>query len=324
MHSCKKDIEQAEDIALLETVQVKSIGDYPTLSQYTLHCAESGLIAVDFISDRIHVFDYETLEMKHIFGQSGAGPGELQQPVHAASDKKRLFVLDSGNQRMNVYEKEEWLFETAIPLEHVFGTRFEITDDGFILAASYHGDKPLLKLKTDGGSSAELFGDWIVPERRTRNEFHLLPYQNKIIAVSKTEPVVQLFDDNGMFLFESILDNEPLYAESLDFINSFYQNPANEFSTVVLFNDAAIWGNYLLIHFMTRPGGGFQSNNFMVYRIVNNGLEKAAAFNTEIPKGRGLGAVLSFCVHNNKLYSNGPLQDIYVYNLEELNLEMQK
>jgi hypothetical protein len=322
LHSCKKEIEQTEEMTLLEIQQVKSIDNYPTVSQYTLHCAESGLIAVDFLTDRIHVLDYETLEMKHIFGQSGAGPGELQEAVHAASDKKRLFVLDSGNQRINVYKKEEWVFEKAIPLELLFGTRFGITDDGFIFAASYHGDNPLLRMKTNDNSSKEFFGDWIVPERRTRNEFNVLPYQNRIIAISKTEPVVQFFDSSGTLLSESILDNDPTYSESLNFINSFYQSQENQFATVILFNDAAIWKNYLLIHFYTRPGGNFEFNNFMVYKIVEDGLEKAAAFKTEVPEGRGLGAVSTFCVHNNRLYSNGPLRDIYVYNLKELGLEM--
>lgn len=273
------------------------------------------MIAVDFLTNRIHVFDYETLELLHVFGRDGSGPGESRGATYAVSDAERLFVFDAGNHRVNVYQKANWTFEKILPLDLLFGTRF-IVSPHYIYAASYYGEKPFFKLDIEDDPVAEVFGDWIGPGRGTRNEFNLLSYEDKIIAVSKTEPVVQFYDQSGELLIESVLDDEPLLSERLNFITRFYQNLENRYQTVTLFRDASVFGQYLLINYYTRPEDRVKYNNYLVYRIGENDIKKVASFETEF-KERS--ATTTFCVHKNRLYSDGgPLRDLYVYDLDML------
>lgn len=68
---------------------------------------ESGRIAVlDGLENRIAVFTPDGRPLA-TFGGPGAGPGELTIPVAiAAGPRDRVFVLDRGNARINVYKPE--------------------------------------------------------------------------------------------------------------------------------------------------------------------------------------------------------------------------
>jgi hypothetical protein len=117
----------------------------------------------------------------------------------------------------------------------------------------------------------------------------------------------------GELLDSHDLGNEARLTETLEFTNQFYLNSENQNSTVVLFGDAAVFDNFLVINFLSRPGGRLKSNNYFVYKIEGNTLQKVAFFETDVGTG---GFTRTFCIHENKLYSNGGQGGIDIYRFD--------
>jgi DNA-binding beta-propeller fold protein YncE len=302
---------EEEESRLIKPDQIISLIHSSDLSQYTLTCTDSELIATDARSNHVYIFDYNTLEVVESFGRNGSGPGEFNGALYSVADDKSVYVYDSGNQRINVFNSDDWSYQSVISVGRNV-SRFAVSSEHIYLSSPFtRTETPFMKVNMDGETG--YFGEKSEHDFFGRNIFNLLIHREKIIAVSRTEPIIQFYNMQGEFLDSHDIGNEVHLTETLEFTNQFYLNSENQSSTVVLFGDAAVFDNFLVINFLSRPGGRLKTNNYFVYKIEGNTLQKVAFFETDVGTG---GFTRTFCIHENKLYSNGGQGGIDIYRFD--------
>lgn len=296
---------------LIEPEQILNVFDFSNLSQYTLTCTDSELIATDARSNKIFIFDYETLEIVEVFGRKGRGPGEFNGAYFSTADDKNLYVYDSGNQRISVFNKDDFSHQSTIPMVRN-ASRFAVSSNYIYLSSPFtNKESPFMKISING--KVDYFGEWLGFDFFGRNMFHILIHDEKIIAVSHTEPIIQIYNKEGELLDKHNLTDEKYITETLEYTAQFYQHNDNNNRTVALFNDASFYEDYLVLNFYTRPDGGFKTNNYLVYKIEENNLERVAFFETNIGED---GITRTFCIHKNMLYSNGGQGGLNLYSFD--------
>lgn len=316
LSQCEKS--EQEDSSHIKPDQIINLVESSNLSRYSLTCTDSELIATDTESNKIYIFDYKTSEIVETFGRNGRGPGEFNGALNSVVVDENVYVYDTGNQRISVFDKKSYLLKSVIPVS-MNVSRFVVSSDYIYLSSPFTRiEQPFMKVNMDGDT--EFFGEKLEYDFFGRNIFHLLIYEEKIIAVSLTEPIIKFYNKVGELLVRYDLLNETQLTETLEFTNQFYLDSGNQNRTVVLFNDASIFDDYLILNLNTRPGGRLKSNNYLVYKIDGNTLNKVDFFETNLGDG---GFTMTFCIHENKLYSNGGSSgiDIYRFDLSFLTLD---
>ncbi|MCC5906900.1 MAG: hypothetical protein JJU13_11870 [Balneolaceae bacterium] len=295
----------------IEPDRIIDIIDYSDLSQYTLTCTDSELIATDIRSHTVSVFDYETLEVTHTLWRYGRGPGEFYGPYKAAFDDNHLYIYDSGNQNISLFSRENWSFDTSLSV----GTnmsRFVVSLPYIYKSSRFENpEKPFMKMNIEGG--VEYFGESTGHHFFGRNIFDLLKHRENIVAVSRTEPIVRLYNLSGDLLGNYNLGNEKELSETLDFAHQFYREFNNQNRFVVLIRDAAVFEDYLVLNISMRPGGRLKTNTYLVFEIDEEQLEKVSVFETNIGSN---GVLTTICIHENRLYSNGGQGALNLYEFD--------
>lgn len=301
----------------VEPAQIIELIDFPDIAQYQLTCTDSELIATDSRTNTVHIFDYETLEIVESFGGTGRGPGEFTGAMYSFSDEEYIYVSNSGNQSVSVFNRKDSSYHSEI-LQARTVSRFVGTPDYIYLSSPYaNPEVPFLrKERTDTGEDAE-FGKGTGNDFFARNIFNLLPYQDYILAVSHSEPTIHLYDLPGNQIWEQNIEDNPNLNETMNFVHQFYAASENNNRTVTLFNDASVTGDFLILNLYSRKEGQLKTNDYLVYKIKEIGLDQVMSFETNI----GIRGITStFCVHNNQLFSNGGEGgiDMYVFDLDLL------
>ncbi|HYW36307.1 MAG TPA: 6-bladed beta-propeller [Balneolaceae bacterium] len=308
-------------IRAINPVSVKNLTGDLSLGRYLLTCSDSHLIASDNKTNKISIFNYNGLAASQVIGRTGRGPGEFNNLMYTAADGNHLYVADPGNRRIAVFNMDDWSLDSTIT-KISSTTRFAAAG-GYLYLFAPRAGNPSPFMKVDTGhkdhKSVTYFGKWMNPKRpRGWEQYILLFYHHTVIAVSKLKPIVKFYNENGKLLSMQNLAKDRALAQALAYKKRFRQNPANRRSAVILFQDAAIFTNNLILNFnMHINKRKYTSNNYLVYRINGNQLQKVGAFKTNIHGG----FTHTFCIHGNKLYSNGGSGgiNIFTFDLSFLN-----
>ncbi len=319
--NCEKTSNTGKEPILLNPNRVKYVDDTSLLSQYTLTCADSGLIAIDSPTNKIHQFDYNSLEHINSFGKEGRGPKEFLGIYHSAIHEENLFAYDSGNQRVHILNQHDLSYQSAIPIRFS-ATRFAASSDALYAAMPFSDNQaPFLKVSIKD-ASVSYFGEWIKNNFPGRNLFHFLLYKNRLIAVSYTEPIIKIYDLFGKLISRFDISNEVILSGSLKFAENVYSESENQLRSVILFRYASIYNDFIILNLIRHDEGSHDENakynNYLVYKIDNDQIEKTAFFRTN---NGTRGVTTTFCIHNDRLYSNGSPDrlDIYEFDISFLN-----
>lgn len=92
--------------------------------------------------------------------------------------------------------------------------------------------------------------------------------------------------------------NEPILSGTIQFTDRFYREPGNVNRSVILFQNAALFQDHLIVnvidHQEVSHGRAAKYNNYMLFRITGDSLEKAGAFRTDIGER---GVTRTFCMN---------------------------
>lgn len=163
----------------------------------------------DFHNNRIQVFDSNWTYLTE-FGGLGDEPGKLFGPLSIAfsPDKKKLYVTDTGNQRVNVYDPEGKLLGTIGHLtkpgewgEGTFQWPFDVAvaPDGYV----YVTDPSLQlvqKFDADGNFVAQWGGWGTMPGQFYKCKGIDVDSQGRVFVIDFGNHRGQIFDANGKFL----------------------------------------------------------------------------------------------------------------------------
>ena len=135
-----------EESRLIKPDQIISLIHSSDLNQYTLTCTDSELIATDAISNHVYIFDYNTLEVVESFGRNGSGPGEFNGALYSVADDKSVYVYDSGNQRINVFNSDDWSYQSVISVGRNV-SRFVVSSEYIYLSSPFtRTETPFMKV----------------------------------------------------------------------------------------------------------------------------------------------------------------------------------
>jgi DNA-binding beta-propeller fold protein YncE len=291
-------------IRKINPINVKGLQEDTSLSLYTLTCGDSSLIASDRKTNQVSIFNYNDLSVSTVIGGTGHGPGEFNGAFYAVLAGKKLYVTDDGNRRITVFNTNDRSLDTT--LTHISSpTRFVASDGSLYLYAPNPGHPAPFMMMGIVPKSVTYFGKWTAPGKPVPEEgdaYNLLLYHHTIIAVSQINPLVKFFSKKGKLLSTVNLSKDKDLAQALAYKKKFRRNPANRNAVVILFQDASIYKNDLIINFATHSSEhNYTSNNYLVYKIDGRKLKKIGSFKTNIHGG----FTFSFCTHDGKLYSNG-------------------
>ncbi|HYW35199.1 MAG TPA: hypothetical protein VE868_07325 [Balneolaceae bacterium] len=291
---------------------IKHLQHAASLSLYHLTCSDSSLIAADHKTNKISIIGYNGSKITHVFGRTGRGPGEFNGANYAVPEGGKLYVTDGRNKRIDVFNTSNWSPDTTISAAFS-GTRFVVTGKNIYLSVpDLSNPGPIMRINKKN-HTVSYFGRWLTEKQPMRNMFHLLRYQDKIIAVGFTKPVVRFYNKKGTLLAAHNLGADKDLA-SIMAIKRRSSHQLGSRNIVIVFPDVSIYKHYLMLTFTRKLHG--KENHFLVYRIKGTSLKKVDAFNVNLHGG----FVHSFCTHKNTLYSNGGSDgiDIYAFDLSFL------
>ena len=313
---CSKTNQQFEDVEILEPSKTVSYSENPEFTNIKLTCADSGLIAVDGRSNRIHQIDYETLQLVRSAGRLGRGPGEFNGVYLADSYDGNLYVSDAGNQGIHILNEETLEVESFIPVR-LSGARFTIRDGSLYSPVPFSEEKSILQRINLDDHTVHYFGERTGSSFPGRNIYHAIKDSNRLYAVSYTEAVIKTYTADGRSISIHNAEDETLLAGTLHFANRFYLEPGNENRSVILFQDAALFKDYLIVNVINHSEGshnrGAKYNNYLLFRVNGESLMRAGAFRTNIGER---GVTSTFCIQGTRLYSNGGRDGVKIYEFD--------
>ena len=187
-------------------------------------------------------------------------------------------------------------------------------------AVPFADDNSILRVISLEDYESSHFGETNESIKGRRNYHHALANDSRLVAVSLTEPNVKIYELNGTLIQTVSLEDEPLLSETVNYTTQFYRDPGNSNSAVIMFQDATLIGDTLIVNVLNHKQESNSKtttyNNYIVYKLDEDSLQKTAAFRTNIG---GRGVTSSFCVNENLLYSTGGANqlDIYVFDIGE-------
>jgi len=317
---CSDLNESFENVPVIQPLQTATLEDNVQFVSVKLSCTESNLIATDGQTNRVHQLDYETLHVLKSVGKEGKGPEEFNGIYYFDSYDGDLYVSDAGNQGIHVLNENNLEYESFIP-GRLSGTRFSVQSGSIYSAAPFVDDDSIFQMISLEDNDSYYFGESNESLIPRRNYYHVLANNTRLFAVSLTEPEVEIYGLDGSLIQKVRLRDEPLLSETLQYANQFYRDPGNSSSAVILFQDATLINDHLIVNVLNhRQESNVKSttyNNYVVLGFDGNVLQKTGAFRTNMGEG---GVTSSFCVNENRLYSTGgPNQlDIFVFDIGDL------
>jgi len=250
LYNCQKKDSDAPISQITIEVQ-KKIGQFndSTFVDQTLdiHYHSGSLFLTEIKNARILQVD-EEYNLKTIFGGKGDGPAELSYPEAAQVYNNQLLILDNGHQKIKAFNLDG-------SISHQFGRDIPDNSGFFIQNDQLFGSRytkpelPIFAYNLTNNDSTQYFGSQnrkltVINYDRPR-VFHLFPFKNNIVAVSKNEPVIERFDLEGNKTEELYY---PEYFEAY-ILNAKEREKtlANMRPTFSFVSDATLLGNELYI-----------------------------------------------------------------------------
>ncbi|MCF7859963.1 MAG: 6-bladed beta-propeller [Candidatus Cloacimonetes bacterium] len=203
---------------------------------YSMAGKENKIYFSDFSNHRFICLNLEG-DLIYSLDTKGRGPGEFNYPGYFEIKHDSIYLFDMGNHRINIYTISG-NYKREFPVKNYSGSsRFAIDDDDRFYFSSANSKEPVVVTDRHGNKLFS-FGQPIKRYRDTQfqlnhnSERHLMydEINARIIAVSKTTPIVEIYSLQGKLLKENDLSKDVLLKEYDDFVSSDYKNLPNNAS----------------------------------------------------------------------------------------------
>lgn len=151
------------------------------------------------------------------FANEGRGPGEVNGVRHIDVNSKHIYVSDSGNRRINIYDQQLNFIRSEVEL---FSTEFYVNDNIYASeSSSNYGAENLLSIKTidDFTETRASLLPRLVPlgyQPTGLNGTHFALNNNRLVAAYSAIPWVFIFD-NDFTLKQTLIFSKSSF-DSLD------------------------------------------------------------------------------------------------------------
>lgn len=252
----------------------------------------------DYETNKIIVLD-SLLEVSKIFGKEGKGPGEFSGAGSLTVYDDRIYVVDTGGMRLNVFNLNGEFEETInLPLTNLNWSNFAILNQKIYLPAPVRSENDVIITDLDGKVLREVKSTGrSVP----LNKKSIYVFKNKIAVINQVEPFLTLYTDMG----ELINSFDLREIEELSELWNHYKNRLAESQdgrhSTRLFNEAFVDGSSIYILCAGWPG----RDNFarvLKLEIEQDEIQSVKVFKIEASEGE-LSLFVSISIKDNTLYA---------------------
>ncbi len=262
------------------------------------------------------------LDIVKTFGVSGRGPGEFKGPQGVFIKDDSIYVYDEGGVRFNVYDTEgNYSRCFSLSESKRIGERFLVLDSVLYVNTPFE-TSPLAAYDLNGkllfrfGTILPGFNDH---ERIGRNFRMITEHKNKLLCVSVSEPVIEIYNKEGVLLNNYDLANNKYLVNRLNQINNDYKQSRNSgrVTTCILFNDIIVDNNNIYLQFFEPdPEFTVKAEKLLKFKIVNNKMFFESII--EIDEGNGeLNYFRRLTILDDKLIAfNGMTRNLNIFQMK--------
>jgi hypothetical protein len=252
----------------------------------------------DYENNKIIVLD-SLLQKSLVFGREGKGPGEFSGTGSLTVYEDKIYVVDVGGMRLNVFNLDGGFEKTInLPATNLSWSSFAILNQKLYLPASVRSEFDFLITDLDGTILREIESTGrSVP----LNKKSIYAFTNRIAVINQVEPFLILYTDMGELINTFDLREIEELSELWDhYKNSLAESQDGRHSTQ-LFIDAFVDGSSMYILCAGWPG----RDNFgrvLKLEIEQDEIQSVNVFKIEASEGE-LSLFVSISIKENTLYA---------------------
>ena len=263
--SCINDTSlQFSTVSSYKTINIFSDSTYFD-NIYSIVISENSYYFADYTNSRI-VKTNENLDLVTSIGGYGEGPNEFKGLTEMYLYDDRLYAIDDGNVRINVYKYDDWLRSVKLPTYGAILQNFYVDEKDSVIIYSRLG-------KTTNIISMDLLGNNVITkkinevsywdkQRKVKAASHILKTINdNLIVIPLDEPVIFVYNPDWKLVRKLTLDNIPILSKPISMMAAEYHTLAHN-TTNILFYDVCIDNNNLYI--LTRSIVSNQDSEFNI------------------------------------------------------------
>lgn len=263
----------------------------------------------DYKNNRIISLNKNLMNLLTV-GVQGKGPGEFLGISQLYFDDERLWTIDDGGRRVNIYNSK-LEFQSSFPIPNQVSSRFFMIDDNCYLSTPF--EKNPISVFNKDRKLLKSFGKWYDDKKFNRNERHLIINNNMIISVLLTKPIVEIYSLNGVFQYDINFHDNEFVKSRLDYSNKFYKKNKGSRVIVKVFSDAYVENEILYLLLITDGDEKVRSNTVLSIPVDKLKIKKVKAY-----KLNDAIWVKSIMVDNNKLFGFGhETGRILIYDIDQ-------
>lgn len=261
-----------EFIVLKPTTQLTMLSDSSFFGDIWAMGASKEYIYATDNSPQILQLDYD-LTLSGRIDDVGKGPGEFTSVASLCIVDDSLFVYNRSEAKILVYDSNN-NFIREIGLNNPYSMDFAVDKKSRIYLSTPYRDNPITVLNATG-QKINTFGNNSANKKSVnarRNERYLFIRDNKLIAVSRSDPFIKVFSLAGGLLSQTEIDH-PLLQNRIDYIKETYETNQYSGSLSILFYDATALQNsiYFLAHTHVRGNPEPNYTFVIAYTLQKNG-----------------------------------------------------
>lgn len=267
-----------------EVIEIQASAKKPSINDTVYYKSVSSLEGLKrgvYVADKTAriFFINSSGEFEWEYAEKGKGPGELSYVSDLSSVNDSLYIYDRSQGKIIVLDNEND-FRRDIITEDLKGARnMAVSEDGDIYVSTPFSEKPITVLNNNGNTLFK-FGNKIADPSGFnvyRNEKLLQVTGNKVLALSSSDPLLEVYSEDGELLESKKIQHSEI-QNRVDDINSSYSKPSpyGGYKLVVLFEDMKVVGNQ--VYLLTRTDAeGKTDNNFTL--LLKYEMKKSGSLN---------------------------------------------
>lgn len=220
-----------------------------------IHCIgfqNNKWILSDYTTHRLIILS-SNFKVKKILGGYGSGPGELKGATYFTPILDSIYIIDSFNKRINVYDLQTGYIRQFSPNLTIKSFRFASDSEGNLYLSTNYEEKPITKIDRKGKVILQ-FGNWFIDNgklNKHRNSRHINIIDSIVVSVGVMHPNIELYDLKGNYLFDYDLSQLKSFESILRYQKYIYDQHHDSNISYIIIYDTYMVKNKLYILYST-------------------------------------------------------------------------
>jgi len=315
LYQCANNEKSINLIKPIKTIDYFSDSTFFGGSECIINYKTNLFIAED---SRILVVD-TNLTLIRSFSKPGSGPGEFSKVYRIVIFKDSLFAVDEMAQRMHVF-KLNGEYKRTFSLPVSAQGRIAVDNKGRFYFSTNYARHPIVCVNSHG-KVVDIFGKMFqgktdnLSRRKTILNLHI--YRNKLLAVNKSEAIIQLYSlDNRNLIKEDniIIDDLNEFKNEIRYKIKILSESKNTYISIL--SCSYINDDYLFFSIVERNDVGPSISKIIKYNLKNFSISNIYDINNS-KNTTNENWITSICVIGSSLYlSNAVTQNLMKFSIE--------